>query len=111
MVVEIINITDAPGRTPTQVDIWNKTIDPGVSMKLPAELVDKKVRTLEDQGLIAIGRVPSWYATAKQRKGKSLSPAERRRRNTSSVSKPKVELRLAEEVPVHEEIQLKRQRR
>ncbi len=111
MIVEITNITDAPGRTPTQVDIWNKTIDPGVSMKLPAELVNEKVRALEDQGLIAIGRVPPWYATAKQRKGKSLSPAERRRRNTSAAAKPKVELKLAEEIPVEDEIQLKRQRR
>ncbi len=77
---------------------------------MPAELVNEKVRALEDQGLIAIGRVPPWYATAKQRKGKSLSPAERRRRNTAAI-KPKVELKLAEEIPVREEIELKRQRR
>ncbi len=133
MIVEIINITDAPGRTPTQVDIYNKTIDPGVSLKLPAELVDKKVRSLEDQGLIAIGRVPPWYATAKQRKGKPLSSEERKRRQvsapvrattptvvpltpepevpSSSSKRAALKLELADTVPVTEELERKRQKR
>lgn len=128
MIVEIINITDAPGGTPTQVDIYNKTIDPGVSIKLPAELVDKKVRALEDQGLIAIGRVPPWYATAKQRKGKALTAAEKSRRTVQpkptppgkselpkvevrKAEAPRVELKLADEIPVVEELERKRQKR
>ena len=76
MVVEVTNVTDGPGRTPTQVDIYNKTLDPGATIKLPAELVDAKVRKLEERGLICIGRVPPWYASAKTRRGRRLSTEE-----------------------------------
>ncbi len=80
MVVQITNITDGPGKSPIQVDIYNKTLGPGVSIRLPAELIDKKVRKLEEQGLIAIGRLPPWYESSKARKGRSLSPEEMQKR-------------------------------
>ena len=76
MIVEVTNITDGPGRTPTQVDLYNKILDPGGSLKLPAELIDSKVRKLEERGLICIGPVPPWYASAKMRVGRSLTMAE-----------------------------------
>lgn len=88
MIVEITNVTDGPGRTPTQVDIYNKTLDPGVSIKLPAELVDRKVRALEKQGLICIGQVPAWYLGAKTRKGRSLSAEERQKRIVKAAPVP-----------------------
>jgi hypothetical protein len=80
LIVEVTNISDGPGRTPTQVDIYNKTLDPGASVKLPAELVDKKVRALASAGLICIGQLPPWYEAARARKGRSLTPEEMKKR-------------------------------
>ncbi len=84
MVVVITNISDESGEkrvSPTAVDVWNKTLAPGASMNLPAELVSQKVRQLEQQGLIAIGRVPPWYVRAKQKgRGRALSIEERQSR-------------------------------
>jgi hypothetical protein len=90
LIVEITNITDGPGHKPTQVDIYNKTIDPGVSIKLPAELVDQKVRALEKQGLICIGQVPAWYLGSKMRKGRVLTTEEQQKRITKPVPPPLV---------------------
>ena len=82
MVVLITNVTDVPGgkHSPTQVDIYNKTLGPGASLKIPAELVNTRVRALADQGLIAIGALPSWYTAAKARTGRRLSAQEKQNR-------------------------------
>lgn len=83
MVVLITNLTDAPGHAtgPTQIDIYNKTLDPGSQLKLPADLVDKKVRSLAEgkAPLIAIGSLPPWYIAAKKRKGTPLTNEERQK--------------------------------
>lgn len=79
MVVLITNVTDAPGKNPTHVDIYNKTLSPGGQIKIPADLVTKKLRALEERGFIAIGNLPPWYVTAKRR-SKPLSEEERQRR-------------------------------
>jgi hypothetical protein len=80
MFVEIVNLTDGPGRKPTQVDIYNRVLRPGDSIKIPAELIDRRLRALADAGHISIGPVPSWYAAAKVHKSRVLSPDEVRRR-------------------------------
>ena len=90
----ITNLTDAPGHSkgPTQIDIYNKTLNPGASIKIPADLVDRKIRLLAegDAPLISIGNLPPWYITAKTRKGVPLSDEERKRRMvTKSVKSPK----------------------
>lgn len=81
MIVLITNLTDAPGHSkgPTQIDIYNQTIDPGGQLKLPADLVNKKVRSLAegDAPLIAIGGLPPWYVAAKKRKGRPLTEEEK----------------------------------
>jgi hypothetical protein len=76
LVVLIVNITDAPGANPVQVDVYNKTLDPGAQVRIPADLVDSKLRALEKSGLIAIGSLPPWYEAAKKRKGRALSAEE-----------------------------------
>ncbi len=78
MVVLITNVTDAPGKNSTQVDIYNKTLSPGAQIQLPADLVTKKIRSLEESGLIAIGNLPPWYLTAKR--SKPLSEEEKQKR-------------------------------
>ena len=88
MIVNITNITDGPGRSPAQVDIYNKTLAPGASMKIPADLVTNKLRALEEQGTIAIGRLPPWYVTAKSRRGRELSPEEKAQRVVSPPAPP-----------------------
>lgn len=88
MVVLITNVTDAPGKNPTQVDIYNKTLSPGSQIRIPANLVTKQIRQLEDSGFIAIGNLPPWYLTAK-RKGKPLSDVEKQRR----MVKPPISLK------------------
>lgn len=79
MVVLITNITDVPGgkKSPQQVDVHNKTINPGEQFRIPAELINKQVRSLENEGLIAIGSLPPWYAAAKSRKGRRLTDEEK----------------------------------
>lgn len=98
MVVLITNVTDAPGgkHSPRQVDIYNKTLDPGDSTRIPAELVDKRVRALETEGLIAIGSLPSWYKAAKARKGKRLTDEEK---DKLHVRKPLVQTPTKKEKP------------
>lgn len=82
MIVIITNLTDGPGKTPTQVDIYNKTVEPGGVLNIPAGLIDAKLRNLEKSGLISIGSVPSWYtaAKAKLRAGRILTSEERAKR-------------------------------
>lgn len=77
MVVLITNLTDAPGKKPTQIDIYNKTLDPGSNIKLPADLVNQKIRALETSGLIAIGALPPWYLAAKTKRGRPLTDEEK----------------------------------
>ena len=79
MVVLITNVTDAPGKNPLQIDIYNKTLSPGSHVKIPADLVNEKIRALEKNGFIAIGNLPPWYLTAKH-KGRPLSEEERNAR-------------------------------
>jgi hypothetical protein len=81
MVVLITNVTDALGgkHPPTQVDVYNKTLDPGSSLRIPAELIDKRVRALATAGLIAIGALPSWYTAAKARTGKRITDEEKKK--------------------------------
>jgi len=76
MFVEIVNLTDGPGKKPTQVDIYNRVLSPGDSIKIPAELVDHRLRAMADTGQISIGPVPSWYAAAKIHKARILSSEE-----------------------------------
>ena len=94
MIVLVTNLTDAPGhaRGPTQVDIYNKTLNPGASIKIPADLVDRKIRLLAegDAPLISIGNLPPWYVTAKTSRGKPLSAEERKRRLAPSPPAPAV---------------------
>ena len=87
MVVLITNVTDAPGKSSIHVDIYNKTIAPGGQIKIPADLVTKKLRTLEERGLIAIGNLPPWYVTAKKR-SKPLSEEERQKRLVTPSPEP-----------------------
>ncbi len=87
MVVLITNITDIPGKNPTQVDIYNKTLAPGSSFTIPADLVNQKLRAIEGQGLIAIGNLPPWYVTAK-RHSKSLSKEEKQKRQVVPLPEP-----------------------
>lgn len=70
MVVSILNITDAPEskKTPTRLAIYTTHLDPGEELKLPASMVDARLRKLETDGYIVIGQVPSWYQASKARK-------------------------------------------
>lgn len=85
MVVLITNVTDAPGKNPIQVDIYNKTLAPGSQIKIPADLVTAKIRQLETSGAIAIGNLPPWYLTAKKR-SKPLSDIEKQKRQVEPPS-------------------------
>jgi hypothetical protein len=114
MVVDITNLTDGPGKTPTQVAIYNVTLDPGAVVRLPAELVDAKVKSLEERGLVSIGALPGWYSAARSKKGKVLSPEEQAKRTVKpqpvKVGKPNViTLALEDKVsPPADEIEIKR---
>ena len=70
MVVNIVNITDAPEskKTPTRLAIYTTHLDPGEELKLPAAMVDARIKNLEKQGYIIIGQLPSWYEASKARK-------------------------------------------
>lgn len=70
MVITITNITDAPeSKQPmTQVAIYTTYLDPGDELKLPATMVDARLRKLETDGYIAINQVPPWYTVSKAKK-------------------------------------------
>lgn len=104
MIVQVTNITDGPGKSPAQVDIYNKTLDPGVTLRLPAELINEKVRKLEEAGLIAIGQLPSWYTAAKSRKGRSLTAEEMQKRINKQAPIPQPVLEPAPELVSYEEL-------
>jgi hypothetical protein len=87
MVVLITNVTDAPGKNPTHVDVYNKTLSPGAQIRIPIDLVTKKIRTLEDRGLVAIGNLPPWYVTA-QRRSKPLTEEEKQKRQVTPPPEP-----------------------
>ena len=98
MVVLVVNITDSPGSTPVQADVYNKTLAPGAEIRIPADLINEKLRALERNGLIAIGSLPSWYTTAKKRKGKVLSENQMKARIiTASSSNKKKDKDLIED--------------
>lgn len=92
MVVSIVNITDAPEskKTPTRLAIYTTHLDPGEELKLPASMVDVRIRSLEDQGYIAIGQVPSWYEASKAKKlgRRRLSQKELETRLTKKSESP-----------------------
>jgi hypothetical protein len=75
MVVEITNLTDAVASKvrPTQISIYSQKLNPGEVLKLPAHMVDARLRELEKSGYIGIGPVPSWYAASKAKRGRVLS--------------------------------------
>ena len=83
MIIEVTNLTDAPGKSPKQIDIFNRVLGPGDSLRLPVDLVNKKLRALEKTGDIAIGQIPAWYKTAKSRKGRPLTEEEMKKRIAS----------------------------
>jgi len=80
------------------VDIYNKTLNPGDSLKIPADLVDKKIRSLASGAspLISIGNLPPWYVTAKKRVGRPLSQEERDKMQVKPAP-PVVQLKPAKE--------------
>lgn len=80
MLVAVTNLTDAPGKSPTQIDVYNRVLNPGDSLRLPADLIDKRLRAMEKKGDLAIGQVPSWYSSAKTRRGKALTAEEMAKR-------------------------------
>lgn len=86
----ITNLTDAPGKKPTELDIYNKTLSPGSNLKLPANLVNQKLRALESSGLIAIGNLPPWYLTAKKKKGRPLTDEEKAKMTVTPPPAPVV---------------------
>jgi hypothetical protein len=92
MIVVVTNITDVPGdrgASPTEVEVYNKRLAPGGTLRLPAELVNKRVRDLEKQGLVAIGAVPPWYVRAKTRGGsRALTAEEKAKRNVTPPPPP-----------------------
>lgn len=118
MVVAITNLTDAPGKSPTQLDIYNRVLNPGESLRLPADLIDKRLRALEKKGDIAIGQVPPWYSSAKSRKGKALTEEEMAKRQSpprpataQAASQPPKKLELVDEATPSDELTRKSKRR
>lgn len=101
MVVDITNLTDGPGKAPTQINIFGRSLAPGVVLRLPAELVDSRIKDLEKTGHISIGAQPSWYAAFKAKSGRSLSKAEKDKRNVVPIQPvySKELVTIAEEVP------------
>ena len=99
MFVEIVNLTDGPGKNPTQVDIYNRVLGPGEATKVPAELVNSRLRALADAGLIAIGPVPSWYSAAKINKSRVLSSDEIRAKVAPKNHKKVVEEKKEDQPP------------
>jgi hypothetical protein len=100
--VLITNLTDAPGKDPIQVDIYNKTLDPGTHIKLPADLVNGKIRALENSGLISIGNLPPWYVAAKKRKGRELTAEEKEKMQVTAPA-PTLKASKAKDTEVREE--------
>lgn len=92
MVVTIINITDAPEskKPPTRLAIYTTHLDPGDELKLPASMVDARLRKLESDGYIAIGQLPSWYAASKARKN-GRRPLTAKELEERVLAKPKEE--------------------
>ena len=74
MVVQITNLTDAPGKRPREVRIFNTRLLPGKSMRIQAQFVDSKMRAIEEAGHISIGAVPTWYSDHKAKR--VLTPTE-----------------------------------
>jgi len=75
--VRVTNVTDGPGKTPSQVPLYRKVLAPGEAINMPVELVTEKVRALANAGVIVIGPVPSWYAAAKAKKGQRLAAEDK----------------------------------
>ncbi len=91
MVVSIVNITDAPEskKTPTRLAIYTALLDPGEELKLPASMVDARLRKLESDGFIVIGQLPSWYQASKARKVGRRPVSREELEKLIATSKPK----------------------
>lgn len=120
MHVEVINLTDGPGHNPEQLDIYNKTLNPGESIKIPAELVDEKLRKMSEgeKAKIAIGQAPSWYVASKLRRGKELTREEIQKHMASRAPKPvpppaptTVSLTLVDEPKIEDKVEIRQQKR
>lgn len=103
MVVSILNVTDAPAskKPPTRVAIYTTYLDPGEELKLPAAMVDARLRKLETDGYVVIGQVPSWYEASKARKlGRLPITKEQIEANSAAAHKKAEDAKPAEVPPV-----------
>ena len=111
MVVSIVNITDAPEskKTPTRLAIYTTHLDPGEELKLPASMVDTRLRKLESDGYIVIGQLPSWYEASKARKvGRGqLTQAELEKRLTTKAPEKAEEPAEKKEYPSKKKVSYK----
>lgn len=89
MIVEITNLTDAPGQRALEVRIFNTRLLPGKSARIPAQYVDSKMRALEEAGHIAIGAVPTWYRDHKSRRVLTADEVVASRKKAVEVSAAK----------------------
>ena len=101
MLVQIWNITDAPDSkvARTQVSVYTANLNPGDTIRLPAHMVDERLRKLEEAGYLAIGQLPPWYAASKKRQGRpELTQEELEKKLTSKgEEEPKEEKSQKEE--------------
>lgn len=91
MVVLITNLTDGPGKRPRELRIFNTRLMPGKSMRIQAQFVDGKMRSLEEAGHISIGAVPAWYADHKSKRTLSADEVVAARRRAEFVAKQKAD--------------------
>lgn len=93
LTVSIVNVTDAKEskKSPTRLAIYTTHLDPGEELKLPASMVDDRLRKLEKDGYIVIGQLPSWYQTSKAKKAgkRKLTKTELEDRHKASKEKEK----------------------
>ncbi len=99
MVVVIYNITDVPEskKTPTRLAIYTTHLDPGEELRLPASMVDARLRKLETDGFITIGQLPSWYQASKMKRQGRGQPKDSKELE-KLVVKPKKEEKIEFEV-------------
>lgn len=91
MVVEITNLTDAPGLRSREVRIFNTRLLPGKSMRIQAQFVDSKMRAIEEAGHISIGAVPTWYSDHKTKKVLTADEVVASRKRAVSHAKAKAD--------------------
>ena len=62
--IAVTNLTDAPGCTPQNIDIFNASLAPGEQVLVPAHLITDKLQRLVESRQLSIGPVPEWYRKA-----------------------------------------------